>query len=270
MSDLFTQLNRPGRWTLTGVPEGYDALVLAELARAAGGRPVLHICRDDARLSKLADLIPFFDPDVAVLRVPAWDCLPYDRVPPHRDIVAARIDTLAELALLPSGSHPGRIVLTTVSAGMQRVPRPDFLAGSTFAIRTGDKLKPEALFDYLGRNGYGRTGAVSEAGEYAMRGGIVDLFPPGQSQPLRIDFFGDDVESLRAFDPLSQRSTDKLDSIILRPVREFKQSKSQAACHTVLCRWRCSISARASGMTHWRSGRRRCFRHSTCRTAKAM
>ena len=76
-------------------------------------------------------------------------------------------------------------------------------------------MKPETLFAYLGRNGYVRTGAVSEAGEYAMRGGIVDLFPPGQAQPLRIDFFGDDVESLRSFDPLSQRSTDKLDFIRL-------------------------------------------------------
>jgi transcription-repair coupling factor (superfamily II helicase) len=218
----FATLDRPGRWTLTGVPEGYDALVLTELARQAGGRPVLHVCRDDARLSKLEDLIPFFDRQVEVLRVPAWDCLPYDRVPPHRDIVAARIDALADLAAGEAGAAPGRIVLTTVAAVLQRVPRPDFLTEVALTIKAGDRLRPEALFEYLGRNGYVRTGAVSEAGEYAMRGGIVDLFPPGQTQPLRIDFFGDDVESLRSFDPLSQRSTEKLDFIRLRPVKEFR------------------------------------------------
>jgi transcription-repair coupling factor (superfamily II helicase) len=218
----FAKLDRPGRWNLTGVPEGYDALVLTKLARQAAERPVLHVCRDDARLSKLADLIPFFDRQVIVLRVPAWDCLPYDRVPPHRDIVAARIDALAELATGEAGPAHGRIVLTTVAAVLQRVPRPDFLTEVALTIEAGDRLKPETLFEYLGRNGYVRTGAVSDAGEYAMRGGIVDLFPPGQAQPLRIDFFGDDVESLRSFDPLSQRSTDKLQSIRLRPVKEFR------------------------------------------------
>jgi transcription-repair coupling factor (superfamily II helicase) len=218
----FATLDRPGRWTLTGVPEGYDALVLTELARQARGRPVLHICRDDARLSKLDDLIPFFDRQVEVLQVPAWDCLPYDRVPPHRDIVAARIDALADLATGEAGAAPGRIVLTTVAAMLQRVPHPEFLTEVALTIKAGDRLKPETLFAYLGRNGYVRTGAVSEAGEYAMRGGIVDLFPPGQAQPLRIDFFGDDVESLRSFDPLSQRSTEKLDFIRLRPVKEFR------------------------------------------------
>ena len=220
MNKPFAKLNRPGRWTLSGVPEGYDALVLSDLARE-GGRPALHICRDDARLSKLADLIPFFDPDIAVLRIPAWDCLPYDRVPPHRDIVSARIDALADLAT-PAAGPAGRIVLTTVSAVLQRLPRPEFLAEAVLTVKTGDRLRPEALFEYLGRNGYVRAGAVSEAGEYAMRGGIVDLFPPGQAQPLRIDFFGDDVESLRVFDPLTQRSTDRLNAITLRPVREFR------------------------------------------------
>jgi transcription-repair coupling factor (superfamily II helicase) len=220
LNKLFAKLSQPGRWTLTGVPEGYDALVLPELAHGSG-RTVLHVCRDDARLSKLADLIPFFDPDIAILQVPAWDCLPYDRVPPHRDIIAGRIDALADLATPGSGTA-ARIVLTTVSAVLQRVPLPDFLTGTALTIGPGDRLKPETLFEYLGRNGYVRTGAVSEAGEYAMRGGIVDLFPPGQGQPLRIDFFGDDVESLRLFDPLSQRSTERLESITLRPVREFR------------------------------------------------
>jgi transcription-repair coupling factor (superfamily II helicase) len=182
----------------------------------------MHVCRDDARMSKLAELIAFFDPGVTVLRLPAWDCLPYDRVPPHRDIVAARIDSLVELAAPTRENAGGRILLTTVAAALQRVPPPGFLADATFAIKAGDRLKPEALFDYLGRNGYVRAGAVSEAGEYAMRGGIVDLFPPGQAHPLRIDFFGDDVESLRTFDPLTQRSIDKLERVALKPVREFR------------------------------------------------
>jgi transcription-repair coupling factor (superfamily II helicase) len=218
-------LTGPGRTLIAGAPEGFDARVLSRLVQ---GQPadgdtaqLVHVARDDARLAKLADAIAFFAPDIEVLLFPAWDCLPYDRVSPHRDIVSQRIDTLTRL-LKPAANAARRIVLTTVAALLQRVPTQQFFDGALFPLHVGDTTKPEALVAYLGNNGYTRSETVNEAGEFAVRGGIVDLFPPGTAQPLRVDFFGDDVESIRAFDPLTQRSSDKVAAIDLKPVGEFR------------------------------------------------
>jgi len=213
-----------GRTLIAGAPEGYDALVLSEMVgNLAGTGParLLHVARDDARLAKLAEVLAFFDPALEVLRFPAWDCLPYDRISPQRDIVSQRIDTLTRLSGATPADAP-RIVLTTIAALLQRVPERAFFDGAQFALRVGDVSGPAALVAYLGRNGYSRSETVDQAGEFAVRGGIVDLFPPGAPQPLRVDFFGDEIESIRAFDPLSQRSSDKVDSFELKPVGEFR------------------------------------------------
>src|SRR6185312_6222916 len=181
-----------GRALIAGAPEGFDALVLARLAQdrpADGTAQLVHVARDDARLAKLADTIAFFAPDIEILRFPAWDCLPYDRVSPHRDIVSQRIDTLTRL-LKPAANAAKRIVLTTVAALLQRVPTAEFFDGALFPLRVGGTIKPEALVVYLSHNGYTRSETVNEAGEFAVRGGIIDLFPPGAAQPLRVDFFG--------------------------------------------------------------------------------
>jgi transcription-repair coupling factor (superfamily II helicase) len=217
-------LTGPGRTLVAGAPDGYDALVLCELARsrpaAAGPARLLHVARDDAHLAKLAETIAFFDPEIDVLRFPAWDCLPYDRISPQRDIVSQRIDTLTRL-LQPPRPEP-RIVVTTIAALLQRLPAPAFFDGAIFALRVGAATGPHALVAYLGGNGYTRSETVDEAGEFAVRGGIIDLFPPGASQPLRVDFFGDEIESIRAFDPLTQRSSDKVAAFDLKPVGEFR------------------------------------------------
>ncbi len=218
-------LSGPGRTLIAGAPEGFDALVLCELARSraatGGSAQLLHVARDDARLDKLAETIAFFDPEVETLRFPAWDCLPYDRISPHREIVSQRIDTLTRL-LGPPPADGHRIVLTTIAALLQRVPAPSFFEGALFPLRVGGAQGPQALIGYLTRNGYTRSETVNEAGEFAVRGGIVDLFPPGSPQPLRVDFFGDEIESIRAFDPLTQRSGDKVEAIDLKPVGEFR------------------------------------------------
>jgi transcription-repair coupling factor (superfamily II helicase) len=219
------KLSGPGRTLIAGTPEGFDALVLCTLARdrvAGGGLAhLLHVARDDARLAKLAEAIAYFAPEIEVLRFPAWDCLPYDRISPHRDIVSQRIDTLTRLLGAPrAGGH--RIVLTTIAALLQRVPARSFFDGSMLPLRVGGVQGQQALIDYLNRNGYTRSGTVNEAGEFAVRGGIVDLFPPGTQQPLRVDFFGDEIESIRVFDPLSQRSGDRVEAIDLKPVGEFR------------------------------------------------
>lgn len=207
-----------GRHTLGGAPEGVDGLALAELARAWTGRDVVYVARDDARMARMAEMLAFFAADVETVEIPAWDCVPYDRVSPHVDIVARRIDGLCRLAQ-GAGAGP-RVVLTSVAALVQRVPPRQMLAQASFAARTGGRLDPDQVIGFLNRNGYGRTDTVMEPGEYAVRGGILDLFPPGIPEPVRLDFFGDELESIRSFDPMSQRTTGQLQSFALAPVSE--------------------------------------------------
>ena len=202
--------------TVFGAPEGYDALLLAR-RRAEHGGPVLHVTRDDARMARLADALAFFAPDIEVLRFPAWDCLPYDRVSPNPEIVSERIATLARLT--EAASQP-QIVLTTVNALVQRVPPRSLFQGAMLSVREGAPADLNAIVAFLEGNGYGRSGTVMEHGEYAVRGGIIDIFPAGETEPVRIDLFGDTVESLRRFDPTTQRSADSVPALVLRPVSE--------------------------------------------------
>lgn len=211
-------LGAPGRVTIGGAPEGVDALVLARLARAEGGQDVLHVARDDGRMARMAEALAFFAPDVEILEFPAWDCVPYDRVSPNVDVVARRIDALARLSSAPRAR--ARVVLTTVAALMQRLPPRQTLSGASFAARIGGRMDVDGIVLFLNRNGYTRADTVMEPGEYAVRGGIVDLFPPGTPEPVRLDFFGDELESIRAFDPMSQRTTGKLEAFALAPVSE--------------------------------------------------
>ena len=207
--------------TVWGAPEGFDALLLARRQKAFGGEhdgPLLHVARDDAGLARLADLLAFVRPEAEVLRFPAWDCLPYDRVSPNPGLVSERVATLSRL--LEPANRP-LIVLTTVNALVQRVPPRTAFAGQSLSVRTGDTLDVSFLVEVLVASGYGRTDTVMEPGEFATRGGIVDIFPSGEGEPVRLDLFGDEVENIRRFDPATQRSSDKLDALVLRPVSEI-------------------------------------------------
>jgi transcription-repair coupling factor (superfamily II helicase) len=204
---------------LAGVPEGFDALVLAERARAAFRDGALHVARDELRLSALADAIAFFAPEIEVIALPAWDCLPYDRVSPHAEVMARRIDALTRLTE-PPPSGGFRLILTTVSAALQRVPKVETLQDAAWTIAKGSRLDMGKLNAYLVANGYSRAEQVMEPGEYAVRGGLIDIYPPGIAEPVRIDLFGDDVDALRTFDPVSQRSTGTIDRAVLKPMSE--------------------------------------------------
>jgi transcription-repair coupling factor (superfamily II helicase) len=212
-------LDKPGLVSIAGAPEGFDALLVADLARRAKA-PHLHVARDDARLARLVEATGFFAPEIELLPFPAWDCLPYDRVSPHRDIVGRRIDTLVRLANEPATGP--RLVVTTVAALLQRVPPRGFFADATLMLATGAELGPEALLRFLSAQGYVRSETVDETGEFAVRGGIVDLFPPASAQPLRVDFFGDSIETIRRFDPLTQRSTDSVARFLVKPTSELR------------------------------------------------
>ncbi len=208
-----------------GAPEGWDAFLLAQRRREHPGS-VLHVARDDARMARLAEALAFVMPEAEILRFPAWDCLPYDRVSPNPALVSERIATLTRLLEKPTGP---RIVLTTVNALVQRVPPRSIFAGTTMNLAVNGQVKPEELALFLEANGYGRAGTVMEPGEYAMRGGIIDIFPSGETEPVRLDLFGDAIESIRHFDPSSQRSAGKRKSLSLRPVSEVPLDKDSVA-----------------------------------------
>ncbi|HYM32712.1 MAG TPA: transcription-repair coupling factor [Candidatus Cybelea sp.] len=211
-------LLRPGaRLTVAGAPEGHNARLLGGLA-AAAPRGVLHLCRDDLRASAMAEALAFFAPAVPVLRLPAWDCLPYDRVSPNAEVVSRRMETLARLAR--AGMPKGGVLIATVQAALQRIPARADLAESGFSVEAKTRLDVKALNDYLVRTGYMRVGTVMEPGEFAMRGGLIDVFPPGAEQALRLDLFGDEVERIRTFDPLTQRSSGEAPRLDLVPVSE--------------------------------------------------
>ena len=203
------------QFLLSGAPEGYDAALIArELGK---GRPVIHVARDDRRLAAMRAALTFFAPDTVVLDFPAWDCLPYDRISPNPDISATRMATLAAL----SAGMPGPFVLlTTLSGAMQRVPARDVVKGASFSARVGQRIDEAALRDFLVRMGFSQSSTVSEPGDYALRGGIIDIFPPGEGGPVRLDLFGDVLDDARGFDPISQRTTQKLPGIELAPVSE--------------------------------------------------
>ncbi len=201
--------------TLSGAPEGFDAKALArELTR---GKPVMHIARDDKRLEAMRAALAFFAPDAVVLTFPAWDCLPYDRVSPNADISAVR---MATLAILARGLPGPFVLLTTLNAATQRLPARDVVAGAAFTAKVGARVNEAALRAYLVRMGFSQTSTVSEPGDYSVRGGIIDIFPPGQGGPVRLDLFGDVLDGARRFDAASQRTVEKLSAIELAPVSE--------------------------------------------------
>jgi transcription-repair coupling factor (superfamily II helicase) len=217
--------------TVYGAPDGWDAVLLGRRA-AEQPAPVLHVARNDARVARLAEALAFFAPGVEVLRFPAWDCLPYDRVSPNPELVSERIATLARLLEQPADRAPvaPRIELTTVKALVQRVPPRHVFHGSSMTLAVNGSVRTEELARFLESNGYGRAATVMEPGEFAMRGGIIDIFAAGSAEPVRLDLFGDTVETIRPFDPTTQRSgTARLDRLVLRPVGEVFLDKASVA-----------------------------------------
>ena len=199
-----------------GAPEGFDAqLVLRELS--AQSKPVIHIARDDKRMAAMSDALAFFAPDVPVIRFPAWDCLPYDRVSPNADVAAARMATLAALV---HGIPKSFVLLTTMNAATQRIPARRVLTEAAFRAQVGYRIDEGALRNFLVRMGFTQAPTVMEPGDYAIRGGIIDIFPPGHAAPVRLDLFGDVLDGARRFDVATQRTTEKLDLIELAPVSE--------------------------------------------------
>jgi transcription-repair coupling factor (superfamily II helicase) len=207
--------------TLAGAPAGFLPWLAADFARAAhatgaGGRAVA-IVADEAALRALAETAPLFAPEVEVLTLPGWDCLPYDRASPALRVMAERLATLA--ALQAKRKKP-QLLVVTASAASQRLLTPFRMRQLTRRIAEGERIEREALVHQLNALGYQRVDTVAEHGEYAVRGSLIDLFPAGEELALRLDFFGDEIDTLRRFDPTDQRSTDKAEAFTLMPASE--------------------------------------------------
>ena len=217
MIDLRRFVAASSALTLARCAQGYLPWLMADVARAALGRAVF-IAADEASARGLADAAGFFAPEIEVITLPAWDCLPYDRASPSLRVAAERLAALAALAEAPKGAQ---LLVTTVNAMTQRTLAPARVAALTATIKAGTRIDRDALAAKLAANGYVRADTVIEAGEYAVRGSILDLMPSGSDSALRLDFFGDEVETLRRFDPASQRTIgDAKEGFTLLPVSE--------------------------------------------------
>jgi transcription-repair coupling factor (superfamily II helicase) len=251
--------------TLAGVPTGFLPWLAADLARAAHGSSkagrAVAIVADEAALRALAETVPLFAPEVEVLTLPGWDCLPYDRASPALRVMAER---LAALNSLQEKRDRAQLLVTTASAASQRLLTPFRVRQLTRRIAQGDRIDRDALIVQLNGLGYQRSDTVAEHGEYAVRGSLIDLFPPGEELALRLDFFGDEIDSLRRFDAADQRSTDKADAFMLLPASEalldadtIKRFRSryreQFGAHSTQDPLYQALSEgrRMSGMEHW-------------------
>lgn len=204
-----------------GVVAGAEASVLAALAEDPA-RPPLYIAADEEEMRQVEMMLGFLGTESEVICFPAWDCLPYDRVSPTPAVSGARLEALSRLLHRKKAPQTPRklIILTTVNAAVQKVLPQSVLQETVFRIAKSGHLDVAALTAYLGANGYARVETVREAGEYALRGSIVDIFPAGEEAPFRIDLFGEEIDSLKNFDPLSQRSTGEAAGFSLQPVSE--------------------------------------------------
>ncbi len=212
--------------TLARAPEGFDALVAADLARglSRGARDraaaLVHVATDGQRSRAFVEALRFFAPDIETLEFPAWDCQPYDRVSPNAGVAARRMTALARLARTRSSEEQPRVLCVTVNGLTQRVPPRAWVKTESFAAAPGNALVMNELAGWLETNGFLRSTTVREPGEYALRGGILDLYPAGAPAPIRLDFFGETLESIRAFDPESQRSLSQMRALDLVPISE--------------------------------------------------
>jgi transcription-repair coupling factor (superfamily II helicase) len=247
------KINSTNHYQIAGAPDGIEPFIISALAEGRAltdlwskaeptqshphsPRDVIFVARDDVHMARISETLKFFAPTIHVHTFPAWDCLPYDRVSPRADIIGQRIQTLTQLLddqkspqkspqKIPK-NKPGKVLLTTVSAILQRVPPREAFADATMEIVLNQRLDPKILIKFLNHHGYGRAETVMEPGEYAVRGGIFDVFPSGCDTPFRLDFFGDELETIRAFDPTTQRTTHQAQSLVFKPISEINLNEA--------------------------------------------
>ena len=260
MPNLSTILTARTPLTLAGVPTGFLPWLLADLARAATTRAVF-IAADEAEMRAIASAAHYFAHDLETISFPAWDCLPYDRASPTLRVMAERVAALHRLQQPRKGPQ---LLVTTANAAAQRTLTPFRVRQLVATLRPGERIGRDKLAGLLQANGYQRVETVTDSGEFAVRGGLVDLFPSGEEHGLRLDFFGDEIESVRTFDPADQRTTGRIDGFTLLPASEALLDEESVKRFRSRYRERfganatsdplyqaISESRRLSGMEHW-------------------
>lgn len=260
MPDLNRLLSARQPLTLASVARGSQPLVLADLARASTGRAVF-IAPDDAAMRAITDAAQFFAPELEVLEFPAWDCLPFDRASPALSVSARRLSALYRLQ---AGGQKTQLLVTTINAALQRVLTPFRVREAVRELKPGTEIGRESLIALLQRQGYSRTDTVADTGEFAVRGSIFDIYPSGLEGGLRLDFFGDELESLRLFDPATQLTTGTMDGFLLLPASEAQIDDAAIKRFRTRYRERFGATAtqdplyeavsegrRLAGMEHW-------------------
>ncbi|ENC6731727.1 transcription-repair coupling factor [Vibrio navarrensis] len=217
------------------LPGASLALSIAELAKAASSHTVLVVPDPQSALKLQAEVEQFYCESVTVF--PDWETLPYDNFSPHQDIISERIATLFQLPGQTNG-----ITIVPVSTLLQRQSPRDFLLQHTLMVKVGDRYSLEKLRLQLDNSGYRHVDQVFGPGEYASRGSILDLYPMGSHDPYRIDFFDDEIDTIRTFDPENQRSSDAVQEIRLLPAHEFPTT--EAAIEDFRIRWRSQFDMR--------------------------
>jgi transcription-repair coupling factor (superfamily II helicase) len=224
----------PGkRFTLPRPPGSADALMLAQLAsrEKAGGRVTAIITANAIDAQRLLDELGFFQPELRICLFPDWETLPYDTFSPHQDLISERLATLWRIS-----QGDADVVMVPATTALYRVAPPQFLAGYTFHFQVKQKLEEAKLKSQLALAGYSHVTQVVSPGEYAVRGGLIDLFPMGSPVPFRVDLFDDEIDSIRTFDPDSQRSLYPVPEVRLLPGREFPMDDEARA--RFRSRWR--------------------------------
>ncbi|MGQ0620126.1 MAG: transcription-repair coupling factor, partial [Panacagrimonas sp.] len=205
---------------MSGQPEAALALTAVQAALEADGL-VLAIAGNEQQAYRIEAALRFFaSGHVPVMHLPDTETLPYDPFSPHQEILSERMAALHALPSMESG-----IVLVTADALIQRLPPRTFLDARSLVLKVGDRLNPMAFRERLVAAGYAAVGEVQTQGEFAVRGALIDLFPMGSADSYRIDLFDDEIESIRIFDPDTQRSTEKVKTVRLLPAREFPTDK---------------------------------------------
>ena len=228
----------PGkRYTLPQPTGSADALLLAQLGlkEKAGGRLTAIVTSDATTAQRLIDEIAFFAPALRCALFPDWETLPYDTFSPHQDLISERLATLWRISQRDKDTGAD-VVIVPATTALYRLAPPSFLAGYTFEFKVKQKLDEAKLKSQLTLAGYSHVTQVVSPGEYAVRGGLIDLFPMGSPVPYRVDLFDDEIDSIRTFDPDSQRSLYPVPEVRLLPGREFPMDDDARA--KFRSRWR--------------------------------
>ena len=232
-------LSSPHR-SWTGLSGSATALAIAEAAQSCQG-VCLVITPDTRSAEQLSEEMAFFNTDqIPLLSFPHWETLPYDNFSPHRDIVSERLKTLYRLPSLSKG-----LLIVPMTTLMQRIAPKEFILTTSLVIKSGESLDRQRMRLELVENGYRQVDTVYEHGEFAVRGSIIDIFPMGTQFPFRIDLLDDEIDQLRTFDPDSQRSLEKIDSIEILPAHEFPFDKQSISLFRQ--NWRATFESDPNG-----------------------